>query len=185
MKNISDEHVIVRGKIGKTIHFSKNQRMMGYESITLVHVIEYISTPFNSDTLYYLNGNGAACQSSIAYRQYDSEIIIKSRQFENFDFYYKLSVEDFKKENLLDSLSNNQILSYTSCDVGSLKIENNICIGNITRNKSHRSLKFIQFVERIYKKLGDHLWEINPSEYTPQKISYQKLKKKIKRKLKL
>ena len=124
-----------------------------YQGLTKIEVKKWYQNQMKSDTIYYANGQGAMCNSSIEHLNEGGQVIIKAVKASMYNPALELYPNDDKKlSSFMESYKDKSIVGYDICDVSILKVREKIVIGNITKNDRHKQWRRIKFVRRISKK---------------------------------
>jgi len=84
-KNIQANHVVLSAIVIEQIEFDNLEKSLVFaKSLTKLKVTHWYQNSMYADTIYYVNGEGAACGSSIAYANIGEELVIKARKELNF-----------------------------------------------------------------------------------------------------
>lgn len=173
-KNIQANHIIFRGTvIGQIEIQNDSNNLLLYHGLTKIHVNEWYQNKMKSDTIYYANGQGSMCTTSLEYLKTGDEVVIKAVKENMYhptiEFYLK---PDKKLIRFMKKYRDKATVGYHICDVSVLKIQNQMVVGNITKNYQRLKWNRINFIRRISEKWADKL-EAKLRESKPKYQSWE------------
>jgi hypothetical protein len=133
-----------------------------YSSYTILELVRTKEGGIWSDTLFFLNGDGAMCQASLRNAEPGSEYIIKA--FEAPENTFGKDLEQHLVEiGALSARLTGRILTSSDCLQWKLKVEGARVIGNITKNKKQELVNTLNLKvaiadkqkERLYRKIAN------------------------------
>lgn len=133
-----------------------------YSSYTILELVRTMKGGIWSDTLFFLNGDGAMCQASLRNAEPGSEYIIKA--FEAPENAFGKDLEQHLVEiGALSARLTGRILTSSDCLQWKLKVEGARVIGNITKNKKQELVNTLNSKvaiadkqkERLYRKIAN------------------------------
>ncbi len=171
MENIRADHIIFLGTVLEHIETPKNSNyILLCKSLTKIKVDRWYQNRMKSDTIYYSNGNGNIFESIANFKGKD-QLIIKAVRKHFYDpsegYFLNPSTETLQ---FIADYRNKPTIEYTLCDESVLRVNDQMVIGNITKNYLHRKWKRIAFFKNISVKWADKL----RSKSNRKKSKYQK-----------
>ncbi len=166
-------HIIFSGTVLEQIEIPKGiNDFYSYNGLTVIKVDKWYQNQMESDTIYYANGQGHTCISSVRYLKGGEQVIIKATEeyipYLELTQYY--SYTDKKLLQFKEKMKNRPVVGYTICDVGILKVKNEMVVGNITKNYLYKSWRQANRVRKISKKWAEKI----ESKYRNIVPKYQK-----------
>jgi len=158
-ENIKANQIIFMGTVLEQIEIQNDSNLlMLYHGVTKIKVTKWYQNRMKSDTIFYANGQGSMCISSIEHLKEGDQVIIKSVKESIYDpsleFYPNV---DKKLLRFMESYKHKSIVGYEICDVGLLKVKEQKVTGNITKNYQLRKWRIINFIRRISKKWANSM----------------------------
>jgi len=153
VENIQANHIIFAAEIVEHIVFKERIKYFGYYGITKLRVFHWFQNEMVSDTIYYVNGEGGMCHTSIDRFKVGTKMILKTFEKTPFQNGYVKRHNSENALNLVSQYFTKDFVGYGICDESMLEVEDNIVVGNITTNISRQNWKF----ERILSKVSDSL----------------------------
>jgi len=151
-QHIKANHIILKATVVKQIPIPLDSNSVFiYQSLTQLEVQHWYQNQMESDTIYYANGQGAMCTSSIAHLSIGSMIIVKAQREYLHDHSKLYGYPDSNYSRFVKDYHQNPIVGYSICDLSLLHVEENQVIGPTTKNYLRRKMKWERFVGKINK----------------------------------
>lgn len=158
-ENIKANQVIFHGTVIEQITIPKDSNhFRHYHGLTKIKVHKWYQNQMQADTIYYANGQDAMCICSLEYLEKGEQIIIKALRERIYDLsfeYYTNLDKNFMQ--FMENYKNKPTVGYGICDVGLLRVKDQMVIGNISNNYQDMKWNQIHFIRRISKKWANKL----------------------------
>lgn len=171
--NVRANHIILSGTILEQIEVPEEiSDFYSYKGLTVIKVNKWYQNKMESDTIYYANGKGHTCISSVGGLKEGGQVIIKAIE-EDIPYLKMLHYYSYTDKKLIqfkEKIKNRPVVGYSICDVSVLKVKDQMVIGNITKNYLYKSWRQAALVKPFSKKWSKKI----ESKYKNTTPRYQK-----------